>query len=123
MVTERNRFFSTILNTDKAHSTYDYRWAPSAVITGHASLITGAWAPEGAPVAIPYFARVTGSQQEIPINTQKFTISIVSGGAHINGVGPFTPGYNLDGGGYGAGLSSPINVGCTGGLVLLAWEV
>jgi hypothetical protein len=125
MITERNRLFSTILNTDKQHAVYAYRWAPSAVITGHASLITGAWAPVGASVSIPNFARITGTDAAtIPIETQKYSINIISGSAYINSVGPFIASYNVNGGGYGAGLSSPIVVSGVGAgsLTYLAWE-
>lgn len=122
MISERNRFFSSILNTDKSHSAYVYKWNDNAIITGHAAIITGAWVPEGASIITPSFARLTGSQTQIPAGSTKWSISVVSGGAFINGVGPFIAGYNLNGGGYGMALSTPINVGTTGGLTYVNWE-
>lgn len=43
---QRNRYFSSIQNTDKNHAGFTYGWSEAAIITGSPnSPITGAWTP------------------------------------------------------------------------------
>lgn len=72
---------------------------------------------------------LTGSQSQIPIGAKSYQISIISGNAFINGVGPITNPYTLNGGKFDGHwtLNTAINFGCTGVataacLTIATWE-
>lgn len=69
------------------------------------------------------FSAITGSQVQIPVGTRQWSIAVESGGAYVNGVLMNAP-ITLGGGGYDGRfiLSTAINVGTTGGRVIIITE-
>lgn len=73
----------------------------------------------------PSFNFLTGSQLTIPIGAKSAKISVLAGTGFINGSGGFLAGTDIKIGGYDGRflLSTPINVGVTGGNILVYFEV
>lgn len=67
---------------------------------------------------------ITNSQIQIPAGALGYSIAIESGTPYINNV-PIYSNLSIGGGGYGnkKQLASAINVGITGGRVIVLWEV
>lgn len=87
-----------------------------AVTGGNITINSGSYAPS--------FSIITSSQTQIPVGAKSWSISVVSGSAYVNGTGPISAYTNINGGGYDGRftLNTAINVGTTGGNVLIAYE-
>lgn len=96
-----------------------------ALTTGNAFLagISGQLATNiDAPVVInsgtytPSLYIITGSQMQIPAGVRSASVTVVSGSAFVNAVGPFMAGFSMGFGGYDGRflMSTAVNVGCTG---------
>lgn len=128
----KNRYFSAVSNTNHVQPVYNYVWDEIAVISGSAGYITGAWRPItatdiGAANSPEQFSfniqALTSGQLTVPAGSRSYSITVQSGNASINGVS-VSAGISFDGGKLGNFvLGSAINVGCTGGRVLMTWEV
>lgn len=59
----------------------------------------------------------------VPAGVHSWSLTVESGAAYINGVGPYNAGATQNGGGYGGFRTiSAINVGITGGHAYLSYE-
>jgi hypothetical protein len=70
----------------------------------------------------PSFNAVTSGQIQIPVGAKSYSIAVESGRAFVNGV-LFNTLTSYNGGNHELySLSNSINVGCTGGRVIVIWE-
>lgn len=79
-----------------------------AVTGGNITINSGSYSPN--------FVIITNSQTQIPVGAKSWAVSVISGSAYINGVGPIFAYANINGGGYDGRfpLNAAINVGGTG---------
>ena len=72
----------------------------------------------------PTFTGITSGQIQVPVGVKAYSIYVESGSSYVNGF-LWNAGTNYGGGGYSNNysLSTAINVGCTGGRVLVNWEI
>jgi len=72
----------------------------------------------------PILVIATSGDYTIPSNVRSWGLSIESGNAYFNGVGPIIAGNVLKGGGYaGYTTKNSLNVGITGGKAVLIYEI
>lgn len=134
----RDRWYSSPPNSHAL--AMQYGWNPLIEQTGGANTVTGNWAPiqidaSGNAMVSPqpsmvgyqsFITGTTGSQILIPVGAYDWTVTVQSGTAFINGQ-PIFAGSQVPiaGGliGIGSKLTTAIAVGCTGGRVLVTWDV
>ena len=103
---------------------------PVLAVTGALSASINAVAVTGNPNVtidtgsfLPSFSAITNGQMQIPVGARQYSVAVESGSAYINGM-LINAQTIINGGGYDGRrtLSSAINVGCTGGRIIVTYE-
>lgn len=72
----------------------------------------------------PVLIIATSGNYTIPSKTRSWGVSVESGNAYFNGVGPITAGHSLKGGGYaGYTTLNDVTIGITGGKAFVIYEL
>jgi len=72
----------------------------------------------------PVLIIATSGDYSIPATARSWGLSVESGNAYFNGVGPISIGNNLKGGGYaGYTTKNNLNIGITGGKAIIIYEL
>lgn len=124
-----NRYYSAVVNSNHASPTFQYVWDTGVVFSGNNPPSTGNWRAVQSTDLVPqafYSTTITGitaGQYQIPVGALSYSANVISGSAFINGV-YYPASTSVNGGNYGptSYLRSPINIGTTGGYVIVKFE-